>query len=195
MSTLFRFARLAVTRRRRSGFTLAELLVTMAIMAVLAAVLIPAVAGNIGKSDAARAMNDLTSIRTGLEQFVSDVHRYPSKVSHLTNQVLSTAKDVNLAAYGVGLAGRWKGPYLARDTLGGGLQTGFGAIVLDTLTRVLITAGGTNYVTVLIAGINQTDFNRMDIEMDGTVSATTGNLRWVTGTTVDTVKYLTIPIQ
>jgi hypothetical protein len=63
--------------------------------------------------------------------------------------------------------------------------------VRDSLVRLTFQAG-VNYATVVIAGITQTDFNRIDLEVDGTVGATTGMLRWVTG---DTVKYLTIPIQ
>ena len=181
---------------RRKGFSLAEILVALAILAALAAVLIPAVAGQISKSDVTRTMQDLTSIRTGIEQFVADVHRYPGKVSQLGNQITTLQMDVNNALYPAGLVGRWKGPYLGRDTLPGGYQTGFGAVVRDSVVKLTFQAG-VNYATVVIAGITQTDFNRMDAEIDGTVSATTGLLRWVTGggSGVDTVKFLTIPIQ
>jgi prepilin-type N-terminal cleavage/methylation domain-containing protein len=177
--------------RSRAGFSLAEILVALAILAALAAVLIPAVAGQISKSDATRTIQDMTSIRTGIEQFVADVHRYPGKVSHLANQISTTQMDVNNALYTQPLVNRWRGPYLGRDTLTGGYQTGFGGLVRDSLVRLTFQAG-VNYATVVIAGITQTDFNRIDLEVDGTVGATTGMLRWVTG---DTVKYLTIPIQ
>lgn len=183
-------------RLGRRGFSLAELLVGLAILAALAAVLIPAVTGQIAKSDASRAIQDLTNIRTGIEQFVADVHRYPGKVSHLTNQILVAQQDINIITYPAGLVGRWRGPYLGKDTLPGGHQTGFGAVVRDSLVRLTYQAG-VNYVTVVVAGITQTDFDRMDLEVDGTINAATGLLRWVTGgvSGVDTVKYLTIPIQ
>ena len=182
--------------RRRKGFSLAEILVALAILAALAAVLIPAVAGQISKSDATRTIQDITAIRTGIEQFVADVHRYPGKVSHLANLITTAQMDVNNATYPQSLVNRWKGPYLGRDTLPGGYQTGFGAVVRDSLVRLTFQAG-VNYATVVIAGITQTDFNRIDIEVDGAVDATSGMLRWVTGggSGVDTVKYLTIPIQ
>lgn len=177
--------------RARRGFTLAELLVALAIIAALAAVLIPAVTGQIAKSDVSRAIQDLTNLRTGVEQFVADVHRYPGKVSHLTNQITVAQKDININTYPAGLVGRWKGPYLAKDTLPGGHQTGFGAVIRDSLVRLTYQAG-VNYVTVVVAGISQADFNQIDLEIDGTVNAATGLLRWVTG---DTVKFLTIPVQ
>jgi prepilin-type N-terminal cleavage/methylation domain-containing protein len=179
------------SRSHRYGFSLAEILVALAILAALAAVIIPAVAGQISKSDATRTIQDMTSIRTGIEQFVADVHRYPGKVSHLTNQIATTQMDVNNALYTQPLVNRWKGPYLGRDTLTGGYQTGFGGVVKDSLVRLTFQPG-VNYATVVIFGITQTDFNRIDAEVDGTVGATTGMLRWVAG---DTVKFLTIPIQ
>jgi prepilin-type N-terminal cleavage/methylation domain-containing protein len=182
----------------RHGFSLAELLVGMAIIALLAAVLIPAVAGQISKSDVTRTIQDLSSMRTGVEQFVSDVRRYPGKLSHMSNPILNTQRDVNLVLYPNTLVSRWKGPYLGRDTSAGsgGFITGFGGIALDSLVRVTFQPG-VNYATVRIAGITQADFDRMDVEIDGAVNATNGVLRWVSGggSGVDTVKFLTIPIQ
>jgi prepilin-type N-terminal cleavage/methylation domain-containing protein len=180
----------------RRGFSLAELLVGLAIMSLLAAVLIPAVAGQIAKSDATRTVNDLASIRTSVEQFLADVKRYPRRISHTTNLITVAQRDVNGALYTAGQVSKWKGPYLGRDTLAGVLTTGYGAAIQDSLQRLTLQAG-VNYVTVVIAGITQTEFDRMDSDIDGTVSATTGLLRWVTGgvSGVDTVKFLTIPIQ
>lgn len=182
--------------RHRRGFSLAEVLVALAILATLAAVLIPAVAGQISKSDATRTMQDITNVRTGVEQFVADVHRYPGKVSHLANPITVAQRDVNINLYPAGLASRWKGPYLGRDSLPGGYQTGFGAVMRDSLVRLTFQPT-VNYATLLITGITQADFDRMDAEIDGTIGATTGLLRWVTGgvSGVDTVKFLLIPIQ
>src|SRR5688500_4796301 len=103
---------------KRKGFSLAELLVGMAIIALLAAVLIPAVTGQIAKSDATRTLQDISSMRTGVEQFVADVRRYPGKLSHLTRAITVADRDVNGVLYSTNLVARWKGPYGARDKAG-----------------------------------------------------------------------------
>lgn len=176
----------------RRGFSLGELLVGMAIIAVLAAVILPAVAGQVTKSDATRTIQDLSSLRTGVEQFQADVRRYPKKLSHLTRAITGQS-DINGTNYPANLIARWKGPYLSRDTTGalGGLVTGYGAVMMDSLVKITYQPG-VDYVTVRVSGITQTDFERMDAEIDGAISATNGVLRWVTG---DTLKFLAVPIQ
>jgi prepilin-type N-terminal cleavage/methylation domain-containing protein len=184
--------------KRRSGFSLAEILIALAIIATLAAVLIPTVAGQLSKSDATRAIQDITAIRTGVEQFLADVRRYPGRVSHLANVITAAQRDINTALYPASVVSKWKGPYLGRDTVpgSGGYQTGFGGVIRDSLQTATFQPG-VLYVTVVIAGIPLAEFNRIDGEIDGTVSATTGQLRWVTGgaSGIDTVRFLAMPIQ
>jgi hypothetical protein len=50
---------------------------------------------------------------------------------------------------------------------------------------------GSNYVTIRISNVAQTDFNRVDAAMDGAVDATKGILRWDN----DTLRFFAIPIQ
>ena len=182
---------------RRVGFTLAEILIALALIAVLAAVLLPSVAGQIMKGDSGRTMQDLDAVRAGVDQFLADVHRYPMRVSHLTTKVLGTDKDVHGTLYPTGLASKWTGPYVTK-TLNdvGVLPTGFGAVIRDSLQKVTNT-NSVQYVTVIIAGIDSAAFARLDLEIDGPStslanSRTLGLLRWVTG---DTAKYLATPIQ
>src|SRR6185503_15499778 len=58
---------------RLIGFTLAEILVALALISLMAAVLLPTVAGQLLKGDAARTAEDLNAIRSGIEQFLADV--------------------------------------------------------------------------------------------------------------------------
>jgi hypothetical protein len=126
------------------------------------------------------------------------VRRYPGKLSHLTRAITVADRDVNGVLYSANLVARWKGPYVARDTSGaaGGFVTGYGAVAVDSLVRVIYQPG-VNYVTIRLAGITQADFDRMDVDIDGSVNALNGVLRWVTGagSGVDTVKFLALPIQ
>src|SRR5437763_232529 len=73
------------SKRNRRGFTLGEVLVTVAIVAVLAAVVIPSIGSQITKGDLGRISSDLLTMRGGIEQFLSDVRRYPNSVGQLTN--------------------------------------------------------------------------------------------------------------
>src|SRR4051812_3005109 len=97
------------TLRLKKGFTLAEILVALALVALLAAVLLPTVAGQILKGDAGRVLQDLNSVRAGIETFLADVHRYPGRYSDLSKPILAAGTDINGSTYGAGLAGKWAG--------------------------------------------------------------------------------------
>lgn len=184
------------------GFTLAEILVALALIALLAAVLLPTVAGQILKGDAARVQQDLEAVRGGIDQFLADVHRYPGKYSDLSTKItstLATHSDINGAAYAAGLVGKWSGPYVTKDTLPGGLvETGFGGTILNGFGKSTNT-NNIDYVTVRIVGIAPADYDKIDQAIDGTTTAcpacrASGLLRLVVST-ADTTKFLAVPIQ
>jgi prepilin-type N-terminal cleavage/methylation domain-containing protein len=194
---VIRRARQDASFLRKVGFTLAEILIALALIAVLAAVLLPAVAGQIMKGDTGRTMQDLDGLRAGIDQFLADVHRYPMRVSHLTTKVTGTDRDVNGTLYPAGLAAKWAGPYVVKTLNDANvIPTGFGANIQDSLVRIT-NSNGIAYVTVRIHPIDSAAFARLDLEIDGvsanwTNAQTLGLVRRVTG---DTVKYLATPIQ
>lgn len=186
----------------RRGFTLAEILIALALIALLAAVLLPTVAGQIMKGDAGRVMQDLDAIRGGIDQFLADVRRYPGKYSDLSKVIVAASAahvDINGAQYTASHASKWGGPYVTKDTMNAVIETGFGG----TIHNVFIKTANTNlinYVTVQIIGITGTDFDRIDEQIDGAsvspAGRTTGLLRWITGgANPDTTKFLATPIQ
>lgn len=184
-------------KRSRRGFTLAEVLVTLAILATLAAVLLPALMGQISKGDATRTSNDLIALQTGIGTFASDVKRYPGRVGHLTTAVTNSNPDINGTNFPSGLAKRWKGPYLTRETIsaapGDSLGTGFGMVVDGALLKR--TYNGISYVTVQIRNITEEAFDEVDRLIDETASSSTGRLV-VSGTmTTGTALYYAVPIQ
>lgn len=61
----------------RRGFTLIEILIVIAIIAVLAALLIPASSGIIKKSRDTQSLNNLAQISKGLEVYVAENGKYP----------------------------------------------------------------------------------------------------------------------
>ncbi|MEX2179713.1 MAG: prepilin-type N-terminal cleavage/methylation domain-containing protein [Gemmatimonadaceae bacterium] len=100
-------------RAGRSGFTLPEVLVTVAIVAVLAAAVVPTVVNQIGKGDAASVSAEINSLTGAVTQFVTDTRRYPDQLAHLNTLILSGDDDLLGTDYGTRAVAGWKGPYLA----------------------------------------------------------------------------------
>lgn len=177
---------------RVRGFSLAEILVALVVIALLAAVIIPAATAHLAKGEAVRLAQDVTNIRTGIDQFYGDVHRYPGKVSDLTGPITGKT-DINGNLYAAVLAARWRGPYMRSDTTSGVMPTALNGSILNTLQKNTNT-NAVDYVSVLITGLSLEDFNRIDPRIDGALDASGGLLRFKAGTP-DTVKFLAAPIR
>src|SRR5437762_2679793 len=103
---------------RRRGFTLPEVLVTITIVAVLAAVVVPAVLNQVSKGDNAAVAGDVGALRTAISNFTTDTRHYPKSIHDLVSKPLSTELDLNGVAYGTSAINAWKGPYFpaSQDT-------------------------------------------------------------------------------
>jgi type IV pilus assembly protein PilE len=62
--------------KQRSGFTLIELMIVVAIAAILAAVALPAYTDYVTRGKLTEAMNGLSEFRVRMEQFYQDNRRY-----------------------------------------------------------------------------------------------------------------------
>ena len=92
--------------RRSAGFTLVEMLVVLAIIAVLAAVVGPEVFRNVGDANAGAARSQVEMLGLALDQYRLDNHHYPSTEQGLA--ALRTAPTTGTAPRA------WRGPYLRR---------------------------------------------------------------------------------
>lgn len=112
-----------LARHRRAGFTLIETVVTVGLLAVMAAFVIPSVMRKAEAADPVKVANDLNSISTAVQEFASDVKgALPGDIEDLISPVLTNSACNTLnpcdstlthaAIYSVQQVAQWKGPYL-----------------------------------------------------------------------------------
>ena len=180
-------------QRRRGGFTLPEVLVTIAIVATLAAVLLPALNSQLTKGEASRASNDLLAVQTAINTFVSDVRRYPKSLAQLTSPITGQT-DIKNVAYPSPLVARWRGPYLAKElTASSTLITGFGAEIQASFSQSP-TYNGVKYVQVDMLPVPEEDFTNLDQIIDDVANSSSGQLRYSAASS-GVASFYAVPIQ
>lgn len=94
----------APARRRNAGYSLLELLVVMAILAVIATLVGPRLFNQLDRSKVTTAQTQVRMLRTSLDTMRLDLGRYPTQQEGL--ELLVEAPD------DPDLRDRWYGPYL-----------------------------------------------------------------------------------
>ena len=187
----------------RNGFTISELLVTITLVAVLASAFMSNVTwqGNDAAQD--RLGQDAKEIRTAVEQFVSDVRRYPATVQQVAVPITTRENALTTTGHSHYTAAdvvRWKGPYLRKGSLDATRDKVWPfeqTFAIDTLlpSGSVSVSGGQRYM-VLKAVLPQSDslsILRLDRRFDDG-DLTTGSMRLRKGT-ADTLKFLILPIS
>ncbi len=189
---------------RNKGFTLIEVLVTVVIIGVLAAVVIPAVVAQVTAGDSSRVINDLTNLRTGIENFDIAVRQFPGDVDDLVNKpgtsASSTGADVDADVTGATYLGlsNWAGPYVeaapagstTSSTLpnfsGSAFNTGYAATVNNKFLSCAITqvaacsSASADYVVIELDNLTGVQMGTLNTLIDGSgelLSSTSGKLR------------------
>jgi prepilin-type N-terminal cleavage/methylation domain-containing protein len=185
-----------LTGKRRSGFTLPEVLVTVSIIAIISAVVVPSVVRQIDKGDTGRLASDISSIRTGVEQFISDVRKYPENVGQISHAIsTSDTAAVSLLPYTDNQVARWKGPYVSKDSTGI-LKTAYGwsfdpHFVIDSFTVSPYTKG---LAIRTDSARDKSQVAQLDTLLDdGNLSA--GTIRYRGSGTIGRLVVVLVPIQ
>jgi general secretion pathway protein G len=105
--TLFTDVKSMRRRRFQSGLTLFELLVVLAILAMLATLIAPRVIGYLGRAKADIARAQAANIAASLELFYIDFGRYPLSQEGLTALLKQPSSSET---------GYWRGPYFKDET-------------------------------------------------------------------------------
>jgi prepilin-type N-terminal cleavage/methylation domain-containing protein len=126
--------------QRRGGFTLIETIVTVGLLAVLAAFVVPTVIQKAGAADPVKVAADLTSIRSGLETFLSDVKGgYPNQLHMLTDPPTASNHYIDsTTGFTAGQIAAWNGPYIAgaiSPIASDSIATAYTAFIKNFVTR------------------------------------------------------------
>lgn len=133
----------------RRGFTLVETVVTVGLIAVLAAFVVPSVLRKADSADPVKVANDLNSISTAVQTFASDVKgTLPGDLEDLTEPLLTNATCNNFNPcdstvthadiYTSQQVKLWKGPYLAASVMPdpqSAIRSGYVGEIHNTLLR------------------------------------------------------------
>lgn len=192
--------------RRRSGFTLAEVAVSAAIIALLAAVTMPSLSTFLDRQRAQATADRLEALGVGVAAFAAAVKSspaptstvYPGLISELSNQIaLNSAASHNscgtAGTFNATAAANWasNGPFVSFYVPAGGLKTPLG-IVSDSMVRNPTTAtAGT--LSLRILSVDTAEANLLDLVVDGGDGPTAGTLRYSTTSARADVSYL-LPI-
>lgn len=187
--------------RGRRGFTLIETVVTVGIVATLAAVVVPQVVKQMDAADPTKTAEDLKTISTAIETFGVNVRPHqPYDIEDLTNAIQdgTTAFDSTAlgARYSASDASSWNGPYLSLSLANNVgptatvISTGYAATIRNRLPSfdvgiadpvggdtVDATSANGDFVAVMIGGLSGAAFNAINELIDGPTEANAVNRR------------------
>ncbi len=97
------------TSAHRSGFTLIEMLVVLAILVLIMSMVGPRILGSRKKADINAAKSQIGMLRASLETYSIDLKDFPSTEQGLTALVEAPAEEDK--------SSKWEGPYISKSTI------------------------------------------------------------------------------
>ncbi len=204
----------SLPRTARRGFTLVEVVVTLIILAILVAAILPTVASQVDNAEPTRAANDVTSIATGIRLFHLNIRpQYPQDLEDLVNAITTTGdQNIQGIAYASKDSANWKGPYIEASipVTGGTVATAYSALIADTLrlfdsatnlpsNNVGFVAANASFLAIQVDSLSLAEFSNINKLIDGqneTTPQAEGRLRRAETAAGDTsVFYLALPYR
>ncbi|HEY4217824.1 MAG TPA: type II secretion system protein [Gemmatimonadaceae bacterium] len=163
-------------RPRRSGFTLAEVLVAFALIAILTAVIVPTVSGRMQSAYENSIVAEFDNLSSGIAAYRQDVGKYPPSLDYLT-ALPTTPKDrcgVNLST---SAKANYRGPYVTRE-----ITTTYVFASKDTVNATITTKSSPVGIGITMLGPDTRTVDDVDVMIDGFVNQTSGAVQWaITG--------------
>lgn len=170
-------------QRRRAGFTLPEVLTSMALIAVLASVVVPTVRGRMEDGYQDAVIQEFQSLSSALTAYRQDVGHYPPSLTYLS-ALPASPRDFCGHVLSANDIANWNGPYTSR-TISATYVIGQRDAVNVTLQRPLATGIG-----VQISGADTSTARDVDYKIDGVDGASAGTLRYTASNGITVMTYV-----
>lgn len=186
----------------RAGFTLIEVLVTVTIIAALAAIIAPTLVNQLDRGETSQVSGDLTTVSGAVQTFRLDVApSFPGDIGDLVVQPATDGSDLTLSgsSYSQSQVDRWDGPHLdlegvvETNSSSTAFTTGYEGDVVNGLLEDdgSVVPGSTSgsWVVIRVTNLSSADIAEVDEQVDDNAS-TTGRYRFTTSLSQDTLYYL-----
>jgi general secretion pathway protein G len=195
MMTLCGFSprRHAATARR--GFSLAEILVAIVIIGLIAAIVVPTVFSRISQGESSAIAQTIDALRDGVLEYRSDVRRWPSHLRYLS-AAPGSATDICGRTVPATFLAQWKGPYVNRSIGTTGLKLD-DALVRDSIVRspTTFTASTAGDLFIQVEDVDSGVARLVEREHDVTLDFAAGTIRWSNVANGRGILQLAIPVR
>lgn len=183
-------------KSRRSGFTMIEVIVSLAIIAVMVAVMLPSLSSRLRTANSSNLAQNMKTLNDAIQKYRENVGYYPSQLASLVTKPTTASTDACGTTLSTTDVALWQGPYLSLTVTSNGLQSA-DAVIRNALTRTPTTTSSSTVMdgTLSIIADNVTTAVATDVEgaLDaGSADFNAGTVRYVSSTLILT--YL-IPIS
>lgn len=176
---------MAANTNRSRGFTIIEVLVALAIIAVLAAVTIPALNGKLRDSRASAIAQTLNGLAAGSGEYRKALGRYPGQLTLLaSNPVAGSSRDLCGTLLTASTTALWRGPYITREFSTAGMPMGDGRVMpgVRRSPTAVSSTGAIAYALIDIEDVELGVATKLDLEFDAAADATAGTIRYTSST-------------
>lgn len=176
------------TSSTQRGFSLLEVVIAVALLAITAAVIIPAVAAVESRSRAVRVRGEFEGIRVGFDRARQASSRFPAYVSQITEKPIdndpSNCTDAKNLTWPTQQTGLWHsnknlfGPFFRRRLSRRASTTGF--IAADgwgTVSDIIGKVSSTLFF-LTVSNVSEMDIAELDALVDASNGAAAGTVRW-----------------